>query len=75
MGATPSVAVADVPGAPAAHGTVVLCLADLNCQLALAAGIGGPALGGVSSEGRTVAGVPDAVGGFQGHGHRSFRLN
>lgn len=67
-----SVAVADLPAAPAATLAVVFLLADLDGEQALAAAVGCPALGGVAGEGAAVAGVPDGV--RFGEGHRSVSV-
>jgi hypothetical protein len=63
-----SVAVGDVPDAPAATLAVVLLLADLDGEQALGAGVGCPAFGGLAGEGAAVAGVPDGVRFGDGHG-------
>ena len=64
----PSVTVADVPDAPAAVGVGI---AGLDCLHPLGASVAVPQ----GEVGALVAVGPDAVGGFEGHGHGSFRFD
>ena len=66
-----SVAVADVPHAPAA--TVGVSVAGLDCLHPLGAGVPCPTLSSLAGEGAAVAGVPDFVRLVDGHG--SFRFD
>jgi hypothetical protein len=68
-----SVAVADVPDAPLS--TVGVGVPNFDRLHPLGAGVGRPPLSGLASEGAAVAGIPDQVGGFEGHGHGSFRFD
>lgn len=68
-----SVAVADIPDPPLS--TVGVGIANFDRLLPLGAGIGVPPCLSLASEGATVAGIPDQVGGFEGHGHGSFRFD
>ena len=63
-----SVPIADVPDAPLS--TVGVGIAGLDRLLTLGAGVTLPTV----AAGVAVAGIPDQVGGFEGHGHGSFRL-
>ena len=65
-----SVPIADVPDAPLS--TVGVGIAGLDRLLTLGAGVTLPT---VAVQVVAVAGIPDQVGGFEGHGHGSFRLN